>query len=363
MKRERVLFMISSMGAGGAERVVQLLMNYYCKNYVCDLFVVSGNSCAYDLDPRINVIYLDKRGTEGGVGNKLGRVVLKRRYVNQYIHEKEADGWKYVLVTAHLNMAYILAALCCKAKETIYVIHNPQKHNKGSNSFLYIKVFNYFWKNKRIGAVSQGIKKELIEQYGIPSEQIKIVNNPVDKEKIGEMQQASFSQHRDYILAIGRLTLSKNYVRLLEVYNAGKFYQKYDLVILGEGELRAEITEKISQLNLQKYVVMMGYCENPYVWMRHAKLLLNTSDYEALPMTLIEAMVVGTKVVSADCDYGPNEILVDELKDYLVNPITDIEQYVEKINKALVIYPEIKAKYFQRFLIDKVATTYMNIFW
>lgn len=361
MRKERILFLVSSMGSGGAERVIQLLLNFYCKMYECDLFIVSGNTCVFKLNPKINVFYLDNKEINHSFWGKIERIIKKRREVNDYIKKMEAEGWKFILITAHLNMGYLLAAVTCKAGETTYVIHNPQKHNKGANSFLYKIAFKIFWNDKLIGAVSEGIKKELTEIYRIQPTQIEVIYNPVNIEQIKKQKEEKLFWRRDYMIAVGRLTSEKNFMRLLEVYAKGTFYKKMDLVILGDGPLREQIEKQINDLDLQKYVFLMGHCNNPYKWMEHAKVLVNTSNYEAMPMTLIEALAVGTKVVSAKCDFGPDEIMIKELKNYLVYPIDDIEQYIEKINMALKYYPPIFENYIERFSIERVADAYLKM--
>ena len=361
MEKKRILFFVSSMGVGGAERVIQLLLNYYCESYECDLIVVSGNSCAFELNSRIHVIYLDEYGKNKTVGNKILTIIQKRKTVNRYIHQLEEDGWTFSLIAAHLNMAHIMALVSSKRKETLYIMHNRQRlHNAGADTFLYKYVFRLIFKACKLGSVSEGIKRELIDKYGIPGKQIEVICNPVDINKIRSLKAKDFRKRRKYILGVGRLTPEKNFRRLIEIYNKGNFFKKYDLVILGDGELRDELYKQISDLKLQKYVKLKGYCKNPYVWMEHAEILVNTSDYEALPMTLIEALAVGTKVVSAQCNFGPDEVLVGELSKYLVSPINDINKYIEKINKALVSYPEIKREYYERFSVERIAEVYFE---
>ena len=65
-----------------------------------------------------------------------------------------------------------------------------------------------------------------------------------------------------------------------------------------------------------------------------------TSDREALPTVLIEGLMAGARVVSADCDFGPREILTGELAEYLVQPDC-INGYVEAIERALGSYPSL----------------------
>lgn len=362
MQKERIMFFVSSMRAGGAERVVQVLLNYYVRFYACDLVIISGNKSEYKLDDRINVIYLNEELNQNRVIDKLWTIVNSRNKVNKYISSMENQGYKYVLIAAHLNMAYIMALLSSKYKDVIYVIHNPQKHNRFSNSFLYRILLCGILGDKKIGVVSQGIKDELIESYGIKENHIRVLYNPVDFEYIMSNMKEEIVYSRDYILAVGRLTKEKRFDRLIDIYNEGLLYKKYDLIILGDGELRRLLEEKVINLKLEKYIKMKGFCSNPYPWMKNASILLNTSDYEALPMTLLEALLTGTRVVSSDCDYGPREILIKDYSRYLVSPVNNIQKYIEKINEALIYYPDEAEQLCKRFELKSVADSYLDYY-
>ena len=77
-------------------------------------------------------------------------------------------------------------------------------------------------------------------------------------------------------------------------------------------------------------------------------------------MNLVEALLCGTPVVAADCPYGPNEILTDELSRFLIDPEHDFEHSIIVIASALEDYPVITEKYYEKF-DDKLATNnYLN---
>ena len=72
--------------------------------------------------------------------------------------------------------------------------------------------------------------------------------------------------------------------------------------------------------------------------MKNAEVLVSTSDTEAFPMNLIEAIICGTRIVASNCKFGPDEILKGNFSKFLVET-DNIEQYIEKINLALREYP------------------------
>lgn len=111
------------------------------------------------------------------------------------------------------------------------------------------------------------------------------------------------------------------------------------MVLVGNGDEENEIKRYAHSLNISDSIDFIGWQDNVYKWMKNAELLILTSDYEAFGMVILEALVTGCKVVSSNCNYGPNEILIDEYKEYLVDNIMDINEYICKINLALEKYP------------------------
>ena len=82
-------------------------------------------------------------------------------------------------------------------------------------------------------------------------------------------------------------------------------------------------------------LILPGFQSNPYNWIKKAKALVLSSDYEGLPTVLLESIALGTKVVSSDCPHGPDEILTDELSRYLV-PRRNPKALAEAIDKVLL---------------------------
>ena len=91
--------------------------------------------------------------------------------------------------------------------------------------------------------------------------------------------------------------------------------------------------------------------------MKNAKVVVCTSDKEGFPMNLIEAMACKAKVVSSDCNFGPNEILIDKYSEYLVKS-KRTEEYISKINKALKYYPTEKPTILKKCEVKNVIIEY-----
>ena len=164
---------------------------------------------------------------------------------------------------------------------------------------------------------------------------LECIYNPIDLQRIYELRQNSIGDiSKPYILVVGRLIQTKRFDRAIKIFKKGEFYKKYDLYIIGEGELKSELIKLTNKLELQHSVKFLGWQNNVYKWMNKAELVLQTSDREAFPMILIEALASGTKVVASDCEYGADEIMLGEYSQF-ISKRDDIENCVRTINNAI----------------------------
>ena len=110
---------------------------------------------------------------------------------------------------------------------------------------------------------------------------------------------------------------------------------------------------------MEERVVKIGYIENPFPYLRNAKALLLTSEYEGLPTVIIEALICGTFVISYDCPSGPREILINELSEYLV-PMGNVKKFIELIHK--LDKKKYRCKFSNKILFDEnnVSDQYME---
>lgn len=80
-------------------------------------------------------------------------------------------------------------------------------------------------------------------------------------------------------------------------------------MILGEGDDRAALESLAQGLQIADDVSLPGFVNNPFAYVSRSAVFVLSSLFEGLPTVLIEAMAVGTPVVSTNCPSGPLEIL------------------------------------------------------
>ena len=339
-KGKKALFMINTLSNGGAERVCINMANELVRqDYKVD-FIILGkndqNNISYEFNKSIKVY--DLKINETNKIKKLLKIFLAIGKVDTIIKENEKEE-KYSLITSHLPMSNIVSRLSVVSNRTIYVFHNKiATYDRVKSKILFRILLKYMFNNKKVATVSNGVRKEAIEDYNFKQENVKTIYNPINIEEIEKKKTEKTEKIGKYIVCVGRFNDQKRQDRMVEVFYKGKFYEKYKLVFCGTGDLEDKVKARVKELGLQESVLFLGWQSNVYKWIENAELLVCTSDYEAFPMNLIEACACKTKIVSSNCNYGPNEILLGKYAEYLVNT-EDLDDYVEKINKALEVYP------------------------
>jgi glycosyltransferase involved in cell wall biosynthesis len=148
---------------------------------------------------------------------------------------------------------------------------------------------------------------------------------------------------------------------LLRAFARARALRPLRLIILGEGSLRPELEQLVRTLNIASDVMLPGFMDNPFVWMRHAKIFVVSSRFEGLSMVLIEAMASGTSVISTDCAGGPREILEEGKWGRLV-PVGDSDTMarviIETLNHPLPVDVRERAAYFS---VERATDQYLKI--
>ncbi len=231
----------------------------------------------------------------------------------------------------------------------------------------YHLIARWYPQNKGFIAVSRGIAQDLYERFRIPLEKIHVVPNPVLTPRTFELaddppEHPWFLQHeKPVFLSVGRLERQKGFPVLLEAFARVRSVQPSRLVILGEGSQRPLLEKMIRELDLGDAVLLPGFVDNPYPFMRHADAFVLASLWEGFGNVLVEAMAFGTPVVATDCPAGPREILEDGRLGPLV-PVNDVQALADAMLHVLRVPPprEPLIRASRRYTADKAAEGYVK---
>lgn len=148
---------------------------------------------------------------------------------------------------------------------------------------------------------------------------------------------------RPLILGIGRLTRQKGFDLLLDAFHrSGLMHHGWHLAILGEGVERGALLQQVSSLGIADAVTLPGYLSDVGLWLRQADLFVLSSRYEGFPNVLMEAMQLGKASVSFDCPSGPSELVEGGVNGCLVQP-GDVVSLAETM-KRVALDPDLRGR-------------------
>lgn len=122
------------------------------------------------------------------------------------------------------------------------------------------------------------------------------------------------------ILSIGRLSAQKRFDKLIEIWaSIQDKINGWKLIIVGGGELESELCDKIKFLNLSDSISIIPPRKDVETLYKMSSIYAMTSDYEGLPLVLIEAKQFGLPSISYNCPNGPDEIIEDNVDGFIVS--------------------------------------------
>ncbi len=178
-------------------------------------------------------------------------------------------------------------------------------------------------------AVSDGVRDDLLNTVGLKGVDVtRIYSGSVARQALERAREPLdhpwFGDDRDrpVIVTVGRLVPQKDYDTLLRAFARVLEERPARLVIVGKGRDLPELEALADDLGIREHVDFAGFQANPYPWMARADVFALSSRWEGLVNVLMEALGLGTPVVSTDCPSGPREILADGRYGILV-PMQD----------------------------------------
>ena len=353
---------IPTMQIGGAERVaIRLANGIAASGVVTDLVVFSSKSLLRDeLSEAVNLVDL----------NATNWFIAFVKFKNYMARTKPLAVLAQDIRAAML--AVLVRNLTGLSTKIIVTIHATlsQRWNEAVilKKFLAPKIVRRFLlQTDAVVAVSQGAAADLVSFLRLPHDRVRVIYNPVISEDIfvkakEEPTYPCFGTHDPpVILGVGRLCQEKDFETLLKAFALVRRKRMARLVILGEGEQRAFLERLAKELSVQHDVVMPGVVKNPFPYMARAAVFVLSSVWEGLPTVLIEALALGTPIVSTDCPSGPAEILENGKWGKLVPP-RDPQAMAEAILRTLEESRKpISPAAWKRFTVEESVKQYLTL--
>lgn len=217
------------------------------------------------------------------------------------------------------TLAVLAHRLARSSARLVISDHNPLSVQYARRSRSYrlamrlVMAITYPLAHARV-AVSEGVAKDLSRLTCLPLKMFTVIYNPVPLEDFGgSSQQEAERWWGDWkgkrILTVGRMKSQKNHGLLIAAFKRLIATTDARLMMIGVGELKQALSDRIYAEGLSDHVVMPGQVEDPIPYYKSADLFVLTSDYEGFGNVIVEALACGVPVVSTDCPGGPAEIL------------------------------------------------------
>ncbi len=344
---KNILFFTHSLSGGGAEKTVRRLAKYInshdqeLKAYVC---------VVYD-DPKYHdevddlIVMKHKSAPED-------RYITKAINVLKQMKEMKAIKKQYKIDTciSFLPGADIINVFSGIGEKQVVSVRNKESLFT-HNIFKKIYVKTAYNRCDKIVAVTEVVRRDCIRFFGVPDNKVVTIHNAVSEmNEDPELKQsvADFMAGHKVIVNVGRLTQQKGQEHLIRAFaKVVSKYEDYRLLILGEGELRDDLTKLISELELSDSVMLAGSVVNPAAYLKCSDLFVLSSNVEGMPNVLIEAMQCGLPCISTEC--GAREILA---------PDTDVEYVAKKmdVTEYGILVPVCNSKKEEEILSEAICT-------
>ncbi len=220
------------------------------------------------------------------------------------------------------------AAIMAGVQYRVHTVHNVAEKENGN---LARKLNKFFFKHCNVVpvALSESIRESIIREYGIEKNKIPVIFNGIDLSKC--ILKEDYSINGNFkILHIGRFSEQKNHVGLLKAFKM--FHDKHsdcELWLIGDGEKRVEIEKYVKDNDLTSAVKFLGLQDDVYRYLHDADIFTLPSNYEGIPMTLIEAMGTGLPIVATAVGGVPDMLTSGENALIVENNIEMIEAAYE----------------------------------
>jgi len=352
----RIVFVISSLSSGGAERVMSIMANYWVQKGkdIAIITIDSKESNFYLLNSRVKRVALALMKPSLNPLEAFRSNFCRVKRLRKEILDLHPD-----LVISFVDKTNVLTLLATSGLNIRVVVSeriDPSEHSLG----WVWQILRWLLYRHASAVVVQSEQVSRWARTFIRKNGVCRIPNPVNVPPPLGKNCALVLPAGKIVMSMGRLTQQKGYDLLLQAFTVcARKHPDWWLLIVGEGEERDRLETLAGELGIANRVILPGRIKDPIVVLRKAEFFVLSSRYEGFPNALLEAMACGLPVVSFDCRSGPGEIIRNGIDGLLVPP-----EDVDALAKAMdqLMSDEAKRKRFgqcarrvtERFSVEKV---------
>lgn len=376
MEKKKILFVINTLGRAGAETALMtLLRSLDPAEYDISLYVIMAQGeLIKELPDGVRLLnssfssesVLTSRGRRhmfrvaARAVSRNGHILRKIAYTaDMFFEQRKRDTfmkdkllWRLVSDGAErFDECFDLAVAFLEGASTYYVADHVSAKRKAAFVHTDYESAGYTPKTDRgcydsmdeIFAVSDEVRQHFLKIYPQYAPKVKIFHNIIDKGRIERLSREAGGFDDDFdgtrILTVGRLIKLKAYDMAIEamhiIKGSGCRARWY---VLGEGEERAQLEQKIEQLGLEKDFKLLGAVDNPFPYYRQADIYVHATRYEGKSLAIQEAQILDCPVIASDCN-GNREQVEDGVDGRLCR--LEPEDIAEKV-KEFIDHPDMR---------------------
>ena len=303
MKKGRILNILPEIDGGGVGAVVYNYVKAMPLNdFEVDLIVFDTGSKQLWSEELINlgirIYYITPRTVNIKKHFKeVNKIIKNGKYDIVHAHMSEwASVYCYIAlindVRIRIGHSHIAGSLYSAKKRVVLKVINQ----------IFKKSCNYYFScGKNAGEYLWGLR-------AINENKVYIMNNAVSKERFGfneeirnKLKYKNNLENKLVFGSVGRFNEQKNHMFLIEVFKRiNEIIPNSRLILIGDGELKEKIIEKIKKENLEEKVSMVGKRKDVNEWLNVFDLLLLPSLYEGLPVIGIESQMNGLPLLVSE---------------------------------------------------------------
>lgn len=336
----KIVLLISSMNAGGAERVAATLANNWLRLghevRIVPCFSQGTGQSFYPLDERIDLHWLAEDLPKSKLLGRLIKPLVLRRLLKQWQPDVVVSFLTNVNVTALLaTIGLRIPVIACERTNPLSESHLPLILRK-LRKVLYPQAAAVMLQTKAAAsdyaALNPAVKHVPTIANPLPDVLVEeLTAQPIVSKGVTEGQPK-------VLLAMGRLVALKQYAFLIDCFaEIAEDFPDWQLHIYGSGPLVESLQAQIERLGLSAQVFLKGATKSPWSCMRAADAFAMTSEREGFPNVLLEAMANGLASIAIDCPYGPAEVSqAGELAVLVPMKMDDAGQYAQSTRSAFI---------------------------
>ncbi len=350
--KKKILFILPSLCAGGAERVMSFVSSAIDKNKYESKLIVIGfkKDAVYEVEG-IEVLFLNKTRLLAAVGSLFG--VIRK--------EKPAI---VVSSIGHVNvMMALFSFYFWKVKFIGREASVVSKMNEFSDSVSKFnsKLMRFFY--PRLSAIicqSSDMKEDFQNVLQLKANKLKVIHNPITK--IVSPKSSGTSDNFFNFITVGRLSKEKGHQRILQGLSTIKTYD-FTYTIVGSGPLEQEIKKQVIEYNLLDKVTFIPFTTTVLDYLKKSDYFLQGSFVEGFPNALLESCTVGVPIIVFDAPGGTKDVVSPEINGFVVKDNQEFETLLnDKLKLDSISNKNVLDSVLTKFDSNQIVKKYEELF-